>query len=311
MFFASFLFSIIPLTILIALVVMSSRAIWLGVIPPRRCVKEASCEKCKYPVAGLSTWTCPECGSHLLTVGIITRSMEIRRRGSYFGAVSGLFGLLLLCVIIAWSVTSITIGMSMGMGAMPSTTQLTIVTPSSGVYKSLEIKQVDDFSNTGGPYNAVLQLDVAGQLHEMHIDVFSNLSFYTKAPAGANETSGTVNVQSLTKWMQDAGADVSGAVATREIAELDAVIQAWPTNWTPPSSTALPSFFVGTTSTTVTQPTSDTRTAQYVYDTLMWFIPLLAIALFIVGAYFIIRRRRKLLRELDALVPTPTPVPSA
>jgi predicted RNA-binding Zn-ribbon protein involved in translation (DUF1610 family) len=96
--------SLILLLVVLAIVVLAARGVWLAVVPPRRCVKEASCETCKYPVTGLSAWTCPECGSHLLTVGIVTRSMEMRRRGSYLGAICGLLTLTVFAVGLGLSI---------------------------------------------------------------------------------------------------------------------------------------------------------------------------------------------------------------
>lgn len=99
------LFSLIPLVIVLAVFVVSVRAVWLTIVPPRRGVREPSCEKCRYPVTGLTTLTCPECGCSLLQSGIITRPMEMRRRGGLLGAICGtlflsLMGNLILMALI-------------------------------------------------------------------------------------------------------------------------------------------------------------------------------------------------------------------
>ena len=79
---------LLPL-ITIAMLVVAIRALIRGVTLPRGGVTQASCENCQYPVAGLSSFACPECGKDLRSSGIITPSMEARRRGSMLGALAG------------------------------------------------------------------------------------------------------------------------------------------------------------------------------------------------------------------------------
>ena len=51
--------SIIPLFLFTAVVVLALRAVVIAITPPRRGVKVPSCEKCRYPVAGLTALACP------------------------------------------------------------------------------------------------------------------------------------------------------------------------------------------------------------------------------------------------------------
>src|SRR5262245_26404429 len=67
--------------------------------PGRRAPAQPACEKCHYPVAGLASFVCPECGEDLRRSGIITVAMEIRRRGSLGAALLAWF---LICGLVTW-----------------------------------------------------------------------------------------------------------------------------------------------------------------------------------------------------------------
>lgn len=55
-----------------------------------RRVSIAECGCCRYPVKGLTAWTCPECGSDFRDVGIAAPGMFTRRRIGHAGAGSRL-----------------------------------------------------------------------------------------------------------------------------------------------------------------------------------------------------------------------------
>jgi hypothetical protein len=290
--------SLIPLTVLLALIVVSGRAIWLAVMPPRRCVKEASCEKCKYPVAGLSTWTCPECGTDLLMTGIITRSMEMRRRGSYLAAIAGLVTLVLCGIWIGLLIASQTIGVTTGPSSLPPTTQTTRATPSSGLYRELKITQNGDTSSPTSSLSASLEIEVSGGTHTMNIDVSGGLYFWVMHPDGRTGSSGRFDCDTLTKWFKSAGIDVSSAVSAREIGELEDMISAWPGPWIAPTNADLPSFQI--TATSASNFYSEiVPNSRKLYFIVFWSIPAVGSALFVLFTVLIVRRRSKLLREAD------------
>jgi len=103
--------ALIWLVPLVAIAVWLCRAIWAPISLPKRAAKEPSCEKCRYPVAGLIEMRCPECGTDLRVTGIITREMEVRRRGSVAGAITALGVLWVLLYLIASG-----LGMSLAYG---------------------------------------------------------------------------------------------------------------------------------------------------------------------------------------------------
>jgi hypothetical protein len=67
--------------------------------PPGIKDTNAHCGACEYQIVNMSTARCPECGADLLKVGLITRRMAVRYRGSTFGLIAGWS---LLCLIAGW-----------------------------------------------------------------------------------------------------------------------------------------------------------------------------------------------------------------
>lgn len=133
--------------LLIAPVVVSARAVWVCVTRPRGSRAEAACERCRYKVAGLSTFTCPECGTDLRRTGIITGPMEMRRRGSMVGGVAGwTFGALLIGV--AGIAGSASVSASRGVSSMNLTPRVTTMTytPDSGSFRDARFVHTTDFS---------------------------------------------------------------------------------------------------------------------------------------------------------------------
>src|SRR5262245_25266876 len=92
-----------PVTLIASSVALIILAICIRVTLPRRAVKEPSCEKCKYPVRGLTGLTCPECGADLRTWGIITARMEARRRGGLFSALAAWTIIAAAVSLVAWA----------------------------------------------------------------------------------------------------------------------------------------------------------------------------------------------------------------
>src|SRR3954471_19473227 len=88
MFALSMLGGLSPL-IFIALLYLSCRAIARAVHVPKSLPREPVCENCKYRVAGLNSFACPECGRDLRQVGIVTLPMEVRRRAALAPAIAG------------------------------------------------------------------------------------------------------------------------------------------------------------------------------------------------------------------------------
>lgn len=296
MFFYS-LASLIPLTIVLALAVVSMRAIWLAVMPPRRCVKEASCEKCKYPVAGLSTWTCPECGSHLLTVGIVTRSMEMRRRGSYVGAIGGLLFLHFLAVIIGLGVIAATLGSSAGMFGNTVYITSTTLTPVASGIAPIDLVNEQNWAGRGPTTIIRLQPSAGSSRDEMTIDVNNGLEYQYTNPTDGRTHSGSLDSHAILNWMAARGVKADGPAAKAQATELVNYLTGPDIlNGTSPTGADLPSFNIGVMSTT-TRPIVQSAHAYFWFIAAMWSAPILGLLLFGVFTFLIIRRRRRLLRD--------------
>lgn len=134
--------------------------IWRAVTLPRNAPKEPACERCKYPVTGLSGvsgFTCPECGGDLRRVGVITPAMELVRRGSATAAVLawtvlyGIGGYLVLMMILLATNFS---GMGGGVGSVTSWNHT--LTPTNPLYKSVEIEYDSDWQSISGPIDITL-----------------------------------------------------------------------------------------------------------------------------------------------------------
>lgn len=96
------IFALVMFGAMLGLLAILVRSLVVSVTFPRRMSGEAACDRCKYPIAGLGGWTCPECGADLRKVGIATPTLEMKRRGSTGDALA------------AW--TLLTIGLIWGAG---------------------------------------------------------------------------------------------------------------------------------------------------------------------------------------------------
>jgi len=300
--FFGLLYSLIPLTILLAMVVVAARAIWLTVVPPRRCVKEASCEKCKYPVAGLSTWTCPECGSHLLTVGIVTRAMEMRRRGGYVGAIGGLLFLLLIVILIGLWVVVATLGDSVGLFGFRIVTQTVTLTPASGAYPPLTFEMEQDWTKGASAASVIVRSAPASSSSDLHI-IYSPGATITSVDADGTVRQSNVDSDAVTAWLSGQGIDAASSAVITEVAELTAYLQSPPTSaGVMPTSADLQSFSIGPMSST-SRTIAQNESAYFWFLALMWGIPGAGLILFVLFTVLIVRRRRRLLRAAEAAEP--------
>src|SRR5215831_14959884 len=82
----------------LAILGLCIRTLWVTLTPPPRRLREPGCGRCGYPVTGLATPECPECGADLRLAGINTPALAMRHRGGLWGA------------ILAWTVLAVTIG---------------------------------------------------------------------------------------------------------------------------------------------------------------------------------------------------------
>ncbi len=294
MFFYS-LASLIPLTVLLVLVVVSVRAIWLAIVPPRLCVKEASCEKCKYPVAGLSAWTCPECGSHLLTVGIVTRSMEMRRRGSYVAAISGMFFLLLVIAITGIIIAFATIGDAASAAFYSREVHTTTIAETMGVLPPIEL--TFEYEAMAGSSEFRIKLVGRPQAGVLVVDASETSGYRRLNAADETQSEGVFDADAIKQWLSDAEVDPSQSAIDNAVEELHNYLTTG--NASLPSSADLPSFAVGNP-TYATLAARGHEDAYRTFTLIIWGIPISAFLLWVLLSLLVVRRRRKLLRDADA-----------
>lgn len=214
-----FMFGLMYPLVVLALVAWLSYAIWVAVTLPRRAVKQPACERCRYPVEGLGSLNCPECGADLRRIGIITRAMEVRRRGHLPGA------------LVAWSLLCLMVGLfargfifSTFMTSAPTsagtttTSQTHTLSPNSGAYKSVEIAatQVVWLPN-GSLSNTVVLTLTSGDDSVATMKVTGpTLQFQWLGSDGTLRQGRGLSPADVRMWMRSLGIDASAPVVLGE-----------------------------------------------------------------------------------------------
>jgi hypothetical protein len=135
--------SILYFAPILFVIIVSARAIWTCVTKPKRWRGEPACERCGYTVTGLAALSCPECGADLRRTGIITPAMELRRRGSLFGAILGWTMMILVAAYAGFLVWFAYAGTAVTMRTAQSQSTTTVLTetfvPDSGAFTMLRL----------------------------------------------------------------------------------------------------------------------------------------------------------------------------
>lgn len=290
---------LVPLTIVIVFMAMAIRAIVLTITPPRRSVAVPSCERCKYPVAGLSVFNCPECGSDWRVVGIATRAMEMRRRGGIWGAIIGLTYLFLVTLGFAMIVVSANIGSAFAASAAP-TIITTTFRPASGAYRTLILDQVRTYGSTVSGFDAALEIDLSdGSTRRMEIT--SSRRYQTFDSGKQQLASGAFNRAAVIQWFASAELDASDTAILSEIDEAVRVVEGiLIAPYTSAATTTGSGLTIASVTTNAPPNASPATTTNAIWTILGWLIPLVLSVLWLASIIFIVRRRRRLLREAEA-----------
>lgn len=165
------LFSLFFPVLGLLLVAWAVLTIWRAVTLPRGSGRVPACENCKYAVADLSSFICPECGQDLRRVGIVTPRIEATRRGSLAGAIIAWTFLCIGGLYVVFMIAMLAFGASQTFSATASasqTWQQTLI-PNSGAYQSVVLAYDSDFQSVTGPI--VIELTSAdGATHELSLD---------------------------------------------------------------------------------------------------------------------------------------------
>lgn len=297
---------IVPLLICTALAALILPAIWRTVTPPRKGVKVPSCEKCRYPVAGNTALVCPECGTDLRLTGIITRPMEMRRRGHLFGALMAWTFLVLFVGYIAFALIWAAPISTAATGGSTVTTVANTLSPASSAYRSIEVAQ--DYGVTGAPINMSLVLNDGS---ERKLSVNYSVGTAQLTDAAGLESTVAVDEQMISKWFAVAGLPTDDPVVAVEMKDVLRVVDyAGASGWNL-TGLRLSKLTVSpprySTPPTAATPSGSSSLSAVTIPAIIGGICLI----WVLGIVAIVFRRRKLMREAkaaDAHTPTPTPI---
>lgn len=264
--------------------------IWRAVTLPRGSRRAPACERCRYEVAELTTFTCPECGGDLRQVGIITPAMEVRRRGSLALAV---LGWTILCGSLAYMVFIFSfffIGFTSVQSVQGQSSQIDL-TPLSGSYRSVSLAYDTDYASITSELELGLTLN-DGATRWLTLD--PGPMTVEGLPGGTAAWDGGA----VERFFADAGLDVDDAQVKADARELqrfvDAILVA--------PSAAYGGNMVqhavqhGSTTATMAGP------AAAFGPSAAWLLAGLAVLaiVYVVGLLWIVSRRRTLVRTHGA-----------
>jgi hypothetical protein len=295
--------------IFIALIVASIRAILLAIRFPPRATREPACEVCKYRVAGLTGFTCPECGTDLRQTGIITLGMEVRRRGSLTAAILGWLYLMFLLGGIGLSVISLLQlrpAMSAAMSGMTTTTPLT---PASGAYQRIDTITTTNYG--GGMPSGSTELDLvlsSGAVWKLTFDSLA-ANYSVTDPSGAMTSSANDNKgpDALFAAAGLDGADPKISAEVRELSTVVGVLASAP--YTSVNTMRLRALTPGVPSVTSTSgpfPPAATDVTAFMAVGIVGFV--MWLILLVGGVLFLVTRRKRLLRQFALSRAGPRPV---
>jgi hypothetical protein len=300
---------IFPILIVLA-VAVAVRTIVVTVRVPPRVSREPVCEVCNYRVAGLSTFSCPECGTDLRNTGIITLPMEVKRRGSMSGAIiSWIFLMAIIGGIVSALMSMLMFRPVMAAASNSmSTTTTTPLTPGSGAYSRIDVTATVNYGAGMRPPAPTIVYALVKTDGSTYTLTFAPLaSTYTVTdPAGAATTSNN-DGKGPDALFAAAGLNLSDpnvAAEVRELATIDGVMSASP--YTSVGTIRMRAFTPGgiTMSSTSGMPPAPSAAfyGMFLVGGLLW------LALLATGIVFIVVRRKQLLRQH---VSTATPTPAA
>ncbi len=166
--------------VLIALAAAVAFVVTAGVLLRRGAVAEPACGRCRYPVAGLPSFVCPECGSDLRTVGILTD--QLRRRLPRRSRA----GLWTLLIPVPALIISVALGELVEIQAM--TSRITLTNPKSGAYRKIEVLEI-------------------ARGHRSRPLLLEELSILVTRLDGGDPIRLDVDPKTLTHWYRDEGGD--------------------------------------------------------------------------------------------------------
>ena len=292
-----FAWASIWLLIPVGIFVMGVRAAWVSMTLPRKVPREAACGRCTYPVAGLASPTCPECGSDFRVVGISTPRFVLRWRGGYTSGIVGwTLAVLMLGLTSAWMISMYAISGAMVTGGTSWSAGLSeTLTPGSGSVRTFEFSS--DQSWTGGSLSqTVTVVATLPDGSEQTFTLDTTAGTYTTDDGTGKLPPATFDGDSVTAWLVDLGLDETDTSFTAEARDLtrmvDVAAQA-PGNSV--SGIAQRSFTVGSPKWNNATPPGGTGSAPGSLAVVGYSIAFGIFALWVGGIVWICVRRSRLL----------------
>jgi hypothetical protein len=192
-----------------------------------RAVTQPICGKCGYPVQGLPTFTCPECGSDLRQVGIVT-SWQARPVGPL---ARGLLWTLALPVP-AYVVTAV-LAMTVLPIRITQQQTLSLAGPGSQAYQAVDLQATGSRLNwPAGGASGPAQLDhvsltltpLSGPTTKLDVDVTTMAYEYVKPDGRRANQAGGLDASVLADWMAATGIRTEDEQVQAELNELLSLI---------------------------------------------------------------------------------------
>lgn len=276
----------------VLIVAMCCWAIWLCTTRPWREVAQACCGRCRYPVEGNATTVCPECGADVHVVGVLTASMQRRMRGN------------LLAAVVAWLLLTTCGTLILHFAVVPSelfyVTTYRLTTPASGQAAPLDAWIYD------GERGMLLMLRMTTGGGTAYFEVDLQRQHCVVADSNRNVIkSGAFEPGIIREFFRAAGLDTESGQFLTEIDEVTGFVRRWIANPQGSERFRGPAMIESVPSRTPRQPPSFLHPERFNFGIVVLVGGGLAGA---AGSIWIIRRRRKLLRDADAAAPPTAPV---
>jgi hypothetical protein len=162
-------------------------------------VREPSCGSCGYPVRGLGTFACPECGRDLREAGIVTPSLEWKHRPG------------LMVTALSWAILATALFLplaALGLLVVPevgSFSRNSRLVPASGAYTQLDVTESGGVGRPDAPAERVLLELTTNDGATATMDISRRSLAYT-ARTSAGSSRGKLTESALRDWLRDAGA---------------------------------------------------------------------------------------------------------
>ncbi len=215
--------SILPCFVLALLVLAVVLVVVMLLRRRGRGIQHPACGKCGYAVQGLPTFTCPECGSDLRVVGIITpgRTDVSPRTHGVILVLLWTLALPIPAMILSAVVLQLT------PQATQTRSQRSMGDPHSGAYKQINLEQRLIEKGNHVTSNRVTYMLVSSQGRCIQIEIDPIVMGYRYQTQSGEEikADGGLKESTFLDWMAQAGIDREDEWVTLEAAELMTLAQ--------------------------------------------------------------------------------------